>query len=104
MAEPKPKERSITIRDHIAKELRGGWLTKRQLSTLVHISENVVPAHLEHLRKSAAAAGERFEVDPPVCTKCDFVFEDRGKLTHPSRCPACKGERIDPARFRIVAR
>jgi hypothetical protein len=101
MAEPRPSERSSTIRDHLHKELRAGWVTTRQLSTLVRISEKAVPAHLEHLRKSAASAGERFEIEPAVCNKCDYVFADRDKLTRPTRCPKCKSERIDPPRFRI---
>jgi predicted Zn-ribbon and HTH transcriptional regulator len=101
MAEPRPRERLTTIRDQLHKELRGGFVTARQLSTLVRISEKAIPAHLEHLRKSAAGAGERFEVEPAVCNKCDYVFEDRDKLTRPTRCPKCKGERIDPPRFRI---
>lgn len=76
-------------------------MTARQLSTLVGISEKVIPAHLEHLRKSAAGAGERLEIEAAVCNKCDYVFDDRDKLTRPTRCPKCKGERIDPPRFRI---
>ena len=90
-----------TIREQLAAELRKGWVTARQLSTLVRISEKVVPGHLEHVRKSAPGAGERFELEPAVCLKCDYVFEERGKLTLPSRCPRCKGERIDPPRFRL---
>jgi hypothetical protein len=94
----------VTLREQIAHQLRGGWVTARQLSALVRISEKAVPGHLEHVRKSAPAAGERLEVEPPVCLKCDYVFEERGKLTLPSRCPRCKGERIDPPRFRLRVR
>jgi predicted Zn-ribbon and HTH transcriptional regulator len=97
-----PRERLQTIRDQLHKELCAGWVTARQLSTLVGISEKAVPAHLEHLRKSASGAGERFEVEPAVCNKCDYSFEERERLTRPTRCPKCKGERIDPPRFRIV--
>ncbi len=98
-----PRERLRTIRDQLHKELCAGWVTARQLSTLVGIAEKAVPAHLEHLRKSAAGAGERFEVEPAVCNKCDYRFEARERLTRPTRCPQCRGERIDPPRFRIQA-
>lgn len=103
MAEWQPPPRGETIRDALRRELRAGWVSARQLSTLVGISEKVVPDHLEHLEKSAASAGERFEVEPAGCAKCDYVFDDRDRMTKPSRCPACKGQRIEPPRFRIVA-
>lgn len=104
MAERQPPPRGETIRDAIRRELRGGWVSARQLSTLVGISEKAVPGHLEHLQKSAAGAGEEFEIEPAVCSKCDYAFDDRDRMTKPSRCPACKGQRIEPPRFRIVAR
>jgi transcriptional regulator len=103
MAMKEPREQLATIRDQLYKELRAGWVTTRQLSTLVGITEKAIPAHLEHLRKSAAGAGERFEVESAICNSCDYRFEDRDRLTRPSKCPKCKGERIDPPRFRIHA-
>lgn len=71
---------------------------------LVGITEKAVPEHLEHLQKSAAGAGEDFEIEPAVCSKCGYAFDDRDRLTKPSRCPACKGQRVEPPRFRIVTR
>jgi len=102
MPERQPPQRSETIRDSIARELRGGWLSARQLSSLVGISEKAVPGHLEHLRKSASGAGETFELEPAVCTKCDYEFDDRDRLSKPSRCPECKGQRLEPPRFRMT--
>jgi predicted Zn-ribbon and HTH transcriptional regulator len=97
-----PSERGRTIRDALAKALRTGWLSAQQLSSVVGISEKAVPGHLEHLRKSAKGAAERLEIEPSMCLKCDYVFEHRDRLTRPSRCPACKSERISPPRFRLV--
>lgn len=102
MAQRQPPPRGETIRDALHRELRGGWLSARQLSSLVGISEKAVPAHLEHLRKSAAGTDERFELEPAVCSKCDYAFDDRDRMTKPSRCPECRGQRIEPPRFRIV--
>ena len=102
MPDRQPPQRSETIRDAIARELRGGWLSARQLSSLVGISEKAVPGHLEHLRKSASGAGESFELEPAICTKCDYEFEERERLSKPSRCPQCKGQRLEPPRFRIT--
>lgn len=41
--------------------------------------------------------GKQVLMDPPKCKKCGFEFES----ISPSRCPKCKGERIEPARFFI---
>jgi predicted Zn-ribbon and HTH transcriptional regulator len=79
-------------------------VSARQLSGLVGIPEKSVPPHLEHLQKSASGAGEDFEIEPAVCSKCGYAFDDRERMTKPSRCPACKGQRIEPPRFRIVVR
>ena len=93
-----PPERSATVRERLAEELRDTWVSARQLSSLVSVSEKALPDHLEHLRKSF---GSRFEIEPAVCSKCDHVFDDRTRLTKPGRCPSCKGQRIEPPRFRI---
>lgn len=97
-------ERDSTVREALHRHLRVGWMTASQLSSAIGIAEKAVPGHLEHLRRSAAAAGERFEVDPPVCNGCDYVFRERDRLTRPSRCPKCKSERIEAPRFRLVGR
>lgn len=97
-------ERGETVREALRRHLRVGWMTALQLSSALGIAEKAIPAHLEHLRKSAEGTDERFEVDPPVCNRCDYVFRERDRLTRPSRCPQCKGERIEAPRFRLVGR
>ncbi len=104
MPERQLPARGTTIRDSLYGELRKGWLSARQLSSLVGISEKAVPGHLEHLRKSAEGAGDSLEIEPAVCSKCDYAFDDRARFTKPSRCPMCRGQRIEPPRFRIVAK
>ena len=102
MSDDGPTERGSTIRDGLARHLRLGWFTARQLSGLVGISEKAVPGHLEHLQKSARAAGEAFEIEPAACSRCDYIFEDRGRLSRPSRCPECKAQRVSAPRFRLT--
>ena len=47
---------------------------------------------LEHIRRSL---GDReLLVEPAVCLKCNYTFDDRRRLTRPSRCPSCRKERI----------
>jgi transcriptional regulator len=102
--EPVPRESARTIRDAIRHELSTGPMTALELSSAVGIPHKAVAEHLEHLRRSAGAAGERFEIEPASCPDCGFEFRDRTRLTRPSRCPKCRSERIIAPRFRIVSR
>jgi len=77
-------------------------LTAREMSVRVGVPEKQVAGHLEHLRRSLKAGGERLRVDPPRCLDCGFSFRKRERLSRPSRCPVCRGERLDPPRFALV--
>jgi transcriptional regulator len=95
-------ERHVTIRSALRQVLKDRALTARDLSARVGISEKEVPGHLVHLARSLRQSGERLHVDPTKCLGCGFVFKDRTRLDKPSRCPACKSQRLTPARFTIV--
>jgi transcriptional regulator len=101
---PRLIERHTTVRAELKEILRAGAFTSRDLSARVGISEKDVAGHLEHLARSVQQSGERLDVEHARCLACGFVFKDRTRLTKPSRCPRCKGERLAPARYRIVER
>lgn len=100
---PRPAESHATLRTALREALRAGPLTARELSARVRIPEKQVAGHLEHLGRSLRAAGERLHVEPARCLDCGFVFRKRDRLTRPSRCPVCRGERLDAPRFAIVS-
>ena len=56
---------------------------------------------LQHLLRSARAAGHDIDIIPARCKACDFVF-GTAKLVKPSRCPACKGTRLFEPLIRIA--
>jgi predicted Zn-ribbon and HTH transcriptional regulator len=101
---PQLSERQATVREDLRRALREGFVSFRELSVRVRISEKDIAQHLEHLARSVKASGERLDVEPAQCLGCEFVFKDRTRLTKPSRCPRCRGERLAAARFRIVPR
>ncbi len=76
-----------------------GPKTALELSGEVGCPHKQVAEHLQHLAKSLRREGAALGVLPARCHGCDHVFDDRGRLTRPSRCPACRSERIDPPRF-----
>jgi predicted Zn-ribbon and HTH transcriptional regulator len=97
-----PAPRAATIRDALREALRGRPLTARELSAAVGIPEKQVAEHLEHLRRSLAAVGGELVVEPARCLRCEYEFGGRQRASKPSRCPECKGERIEPPRFRAT--
>lgn len=102
---PRPEDlpaRQLTLREALRRVLREGFHTARDLSARVGISEKDIARHLDHLTRSLKHSGERFEIEPPWCHGCGFVFKDRTRLSKPSRCPRCKGQRLAPMRYGIV--
>ena len=95
-------ERHATVRSALRETLREGPLTARDLSARVGIGEKEVFGHLEHVARSLRHSSERLRVEPAQCLACGFVFKERTRLSKPSKCPACRSQRMDPPRFVIL--
>lgn len=96
-----PRPRSETLRQELRDVLMREVANTRDLSGLLGVSEKDLLPHLEHLQRSLSKGKPRFRIEPASCHQCGFVFKKRSKLSKPSRCPGCKSERIEPARFTI---
>lgn len=103
MSDREPPARAETRRAALRAALSEQGQTARQLSGATGMSEREVVEHLEHLARSLRSRGstERLQVEPAHCPACDFSFETRDRLTRPSRCPACKSERLEPPLFSL---
>lgn len=101
-ATPESSARQATVRAALREALRAGPLTARELSARVGIPERQVAGHLEHLGRSLKAGGrERLRVEAARCVECGFAFRKRDRLSRPSRCPVCRGQRLAAPRFAI---
>jgi predicted Zn-ribbon and HTH transcriptional regulator len=89
-----------TRRQRIASELRGGALSAMELSRRVGAPVKTVLADLEHVKRGVSG-GEVWAVDPARCLDCGYAFEDRRRVSTPSRCPRCRSEAIQDPRFEI---
>jgi len=91
-----------TTRQQIISLLTQKEMDARALSREVRIREKEVYDHLVHIARSLAVKGKRLAVRPSRCLLCDYVFEDRKRLTRPGRCPRCKSSRLQNPVFSIA--
>jgi len=91
-----------SLRQRLRETLRDGSYTLRDLSVMLSATEREIVGHLPHVQRSAQGRGERFVIEPAQCSSCSFVFEQRTRLTTPSRCPECRSERIEAPRFGVA--
>ncbi len=99
-----PAEASASRRQQLVALLETRAMAYDELREAMQMSVRSLDDALGHVDKSLEAGGRRLIVTPAQCTSCGFVFAGREqKHFHPpSRCPQCKGERIDAPRFEIA--
>jgi len=89
-----------TTRERLAAALREAPATASDLSRDVGVPQSAVYGHLRHVARSLDGTDEEFLVAPPECRDCGFSdFDD--PVNDPSRCPACRSERIAEPTFTI---
>ena len=81
----------LSLREHTALEL----------SAALRIREKEVYEHLAHVRRSVVSLNKRFHIQAAECLECHYVFRDRQRLTTPGKCPRCRGEHIQDAKYRV---
>jgi predicted Zn-ribbon and HTH transcriptional regulator len=94
-----PADQPDTVRRRIVALLETGTFGALEISQAVHASVLEVQGHLEHIARTLRAEGRRLVVEPATCKACGHAFQ--GKLSRPSRCPRCRGERIAMPRFTV---
>jgi len=84
---------------HLLMEHREGLNAKEicQLLGLEPKREKEVYSHMEGIARILKRKGFRLVLLPPRCRECGFEFN---KLKA-SKCPKCKSERIEAAKFKI---
>lgn len=88
----------LTIRQNMEQLLEQGPWSAQELASALLLTRPEVEGHLSHLQRSLK---RRLIVEPACCRNCGYVFEKRGRLDAPGRCPQCKGQRIDGPWFRV---
>ena len=96
-----PPEKDVTPRESLLRTLSSEPLTARELSQLIGISEKDVLHHLEHLQKTLKTQNKNLLITPASCLDCDFVFQKRGRLTRPGKCPVCRSTHLSEPLFSL---
>lgn len=96
-----PVGRVETVRKEMISVMRGAFLTARDISGEVHISEKEVINHLHNIQKTLGKEKAQLNVIPAECRKCGFVFKKRERFKKPGKCPVCRSEFIKEPLFSI---
>jgi len=97
---PEPRSSQQTVRREIIDLLMDSEHSAREISARLGIREKEVYEHLEHIRRSVKAQKRKLVVVPARCLSCDYVFEERRRLSKPGRCPNCRATHLaDPGYF-----
>jgi len=76
----------------------GKTFTAKELCEILEVeSESEIYAVLKQVARILRKKGVSLAFSQPVCKKCGFVM----KSMHAKRCPKCKSEWIEPARFTV---
>jgi predicted Zn-ribbon and HTH transcriptional regulator len=91
-----------TIRQHMVALLSEGPHSTRDLSKILGICERDVRDHFPHIARSLLPQKRKLVTIPCRCLTCGFVFSNRRRYSRPSRCPRCRGERIQEPNFQVI--
>ncbi len=97
-----PVGREETVRQEMIAVMKGDFLSARDISGEVHVSEKEVLTHLQYIQKSLAKEKTHLKIIPAECRKCGFVFKKRERFKKPGKCPVCRGELIKEPLFSIT--
>ena len=91
-------------REALIDRLKGSEASAIDLSKEFNRSVVGIEEDIEHIRTTLRLNKELdLLIRPAVCSLCDYVFStDKAKT--PSKCPNCKKEKIQVAKFTIKSR
>ena len=91
-----------TRRQQVRSMLEGAVHSFEDLRQIFQIPVKVLEDDLRHLERSLERGGQRLRIDPAQCRDCGQELRRRpGRFSTPGRCPACKGERLEPMRLEV---
>ena len=90
----------MTRRQEIIQMLEMGEWSLERLANYFRTTLKDLLLDFEHIPKSIRP--RKLKITPACCNKCGYLFRDRTRINRPSKCPMCKSEWIEPAKYRIA--
>jgi hypothetical protein len=92
----------MTRRKEMIELLRKQPMTMHELARTFRAETKEILVDLEHIAYTVKPT-ERLVMNPATCRSCGFIFRTREKRSKPSKCPACKREKITEPIFSITS-
>ncbi|MFH1590998.1 MAG: hypothetical protein ABIC95_03640 [archaeon] len=90
---------TATRREEMVSMISDQPMALQEIASMLHADIKDVVEDIQHLRY--AVRPKKIHVEPAACRACSFVFRDRRRGKTPTKCPCCKGERINPNKYLI---
>ena len=90
----------MTRRQEIIEMLEMGEWSLEHLANHFKTTLKEIILDFNHIPKSIRP--RRLKITPAYCKKCGFLFRDRTRINRPSKCPDCKSEWIESAKYKIA--
>lgn len=81
---------------------RNELFSLREIKLKFKLTAQEVKDEVEHIFLTAKVQGFRVHIVPAECAACKYIFQDRRKVSAPSRCPKCKSERVLEPLFKLI--
>ena len=95
----------MTRREEIIEFLKTTEATIKELGLKYSVPSTVIVDDLEHIFKTLRSQTDtQLLIKPAKCLndKCGFIFSaSRKRMSDPSKCPECHGERIISQEFKV---
>ncbi|MHA2028355.1 MAG: hypothetical protein ACW99A_01195 [Candidatus Kariarchaeaceae archaeon] len=88
-------------REILIERLQQSEASAIDLAKELNRSVSGIEEDLQHIRTTLRNNNELdLLIRPAICTLCDYVFST-GKTKTPSKCPNCKKQKIQVAKFKV---
>ncbi|MDJ0781562.1 MAG: transcriptional regulator [Desulfosarcinaceae bacterium] len=91
-----------TLRQHLIRLLGKAPMDLCDLAAALGIREAEAAEHLQHVTRTLRSQGRTLKVVPAHCRQCGHAFTKRTRFTRPGRCPRCRSNRIEGAKYFIA--
>ncbi|MFC1648532.1 hypothetical protein ACFL1B_03655 [Nanoarchaeota archaeon] len=92
---------TLTKRQMIIVFLEKDFVSLQDISYKFGVDLKEIIDDFKYIKHAINKEGRNIVMLPAQCKACGFTFKERSKVKTPSKCPNCRHERIEAAKFKI---